>query len=83
MKNIYKSKEYALYRLRARLHFIETSSPVLYEAINEDGTFYCSFFEEKWIKKYEDEGLIVRKADLNEEIRHLQSRIEYYEKLAE
>lgn len=83
MKNIYKTKEYALYRLRSRLHYIETACPTLYEAINEDGKFCCSFFDEKFIKKYEDEGLIVRKADLDEEIRHLKSRIECYENEAE
>ena len=81
MKNIYKTKEYALFRLKSRLHFIETQKPTLYEAISEDGKWYCSFFEIKWVKKYEDEGLTVKVADLEEEIRHLKSRIDYYESL--
>lgn len=81
MKNIYKTKEYALYRLKSRLHFIETEKPTLYEAISEDGKWYCSFFDNKWIKKYEDEGLTVRTADLEEEIRHLKSRIDHYENM--
>lgn len=81
MTNTYNSKEYALYRLKSRLHFIETQKPTLYEAINEDGMLYCAFFDENLIKKFEDDGLVVRKADIEEEKRHLKSRIDYYEGL--
>ena len=79
MTSIYKTKKYALYRLKNRLHFIETQQPILYEAISEDGKFYCSFFEESLIETYEGKGLVVRQADIQEEMRHLRSRIEYYE----
>lgn len=83
MKSIYRTKEFALYRLNNRLHFIETQRPKLYEAMSEDGKWYCSFFETKWIDKYEDQGLTVFEADIEEEIRYLKSRIEYYENLDE
>lgn len=79
--NTYTSKEYALYRLNNRLHFIETNRPKLFEAINEDGTLYATFFLDKWVKKYEDEGFTVREADIDEEIQYLKKRIEYYESL--
>lgn len=79
--SIYQSKEYALYRLKSRLQFIEAYRPKLYEAIKEDGTLHATFFLDDWVKKYEAEGFTVRESELEEEIRSLKKSIGHYEVL--
>lgn len=71
----YKSKEYALYRLRNRLHFLESTSPIMWEAINEDGSFHCSFFDKSLIDDYKSKGYVVGQADIKLEIDYLKTRI--------
>jgi hypothetical protein len=80
---MYQTKEYALYRLRNRLNYLESAKPILYEAFSEDGKFYCSFFEKTLIKEFQEKGFIVREADIKKEIEDIKNSIAYYEKLDE
>lgn len=81
MTNIYSSRAYALYRLRNRLHYIETRRPDLYEAVGEDGTMQATFFDPHLIPGYTGRGLTVRKADIDLEICRLRTRIAHYQGL--
>lgn len=82
MTNIYTSRAYALYRLGNRLHYIETRRPDLYEAVGEDGTVLVTFFDAHLVPVYTGQGLTVRMADIDLEIRRLRACIAHYEGLA-
>ena len=83
MKDPYKSKAYALFRLRNRLHYLETQNPVLWEAVDEFGRFRASAFNKDSLRLYSSQGCTLRKADLAKEISELKARIDYYKKLKE
>ena len=78
---MFKTKEYALYKLRNMLHFMETQEPILYNAIDKNGKIKFSFFYEKWINDYEKEGFRIVEADLKERIKKLNKIIDYYNKV--
>jgi hypothetical protein len=76
-----KTDRYILYKLKCRLHYLESRKPTLFEAVDKEGKVFCSFFYAKWIEKFEAEGYIVRHACIEDEIRALKASIASYEKL--
>jgi hypothetical protein len=62
---------FVLYKLKSRLHYLETQKPIVYEAIDDEGKLVCSFSYTKWVEQFEAEGYIVRQADIEEEIGRL------------
>ena len=76
-----KTDQFILYKLKSRLHYLESRKPTLYEAVDKEGKVFCSFNNVEWIEKFEKEGYVVRQADIEEEIRGLKASIASYERL--
>jgi hypothetical protein len=76
-----KTDRFILYKLKSRLHYLESRNPTLYEAVDKEGKVFCSFNNVEWIEKFDKEGNVVRQVDIEEELRALKASIASYERL--
>ena len=70
-----KIDQYILYKLKSRLHYLESRKPTMYEVIDQQGKVVCSFNYSKWVEQFEAEGYIVREVDREEEVRRLKGSV--------
>ena len=69
------TKEFILYKLKSRLHYLETENPLIYEVFDAKGKWICSFTEQRYLARYENEGYTICLGDLQEEIERLRKSI--------